>query len=187
MQSSFYANRPFIENEFENAEFDASTGIDPAVLYESLKEMSDAPTDDSRPIVHAKLFSYLLDNVQLQINEHTPFSVKLNFGIDYTNFATSCILQKAISKAKNQARKEILPIEYAKFSSFAAVGLDWMGVDFTHTIPNWSYLLEHAKRSRSSFWIPSLCAMMLSYDFLAEYTNILSALTSLSFQNAFKI
>ena len=99
MQSSFYANRPFIENEFENAEFDASTGIDPAVLYESLKEMSDAPTDDPRPIVHAKLFSYLLDHVQLQINERTPFSLKLNFGIDYTDFATNCILQKATSLA----------------------------------------------------------------------------------------
>ena len=143
MNRSFYANRPFIENEFEHAKFDTSTGIDPAVLYESLKEISDAPTDEPRPIVHAKLFSYLLDNVQLQINEHTPFSVKLNFGIDYTNFATSCILQKAISKAKSQVRKEKLPSEYAQFSTFASVGLDWMGVDFTHTIPNWPYLLEN--------------------------------------------
>lgn len=143
MQSSFYANRPFIENEFENAEFDASTGIDPAVLYESLKEMSDAPTDDPRPIVHAKLFSYLLDHVQLQINERTPFSLKLNFGIDYTDFATNCILQKATSQAKSQARKDKLPREYAQFSKFTSVGLDWMDVDFTHTVPNWPYLLEN--------------------------------------------
>ena len=143
MQSSFYANRPFIENEFENAEFDASTGIDPAVLYESLKEMSDAPTDDPRPIVHAKLFSYLLDHVQLEINERTPFSLKLNFGIDYTDFATNCILQKATSQAKSQARKDKLPREYAQFSKFTSVGLDWMNVDFTHTVPNWPYLLEN--------------------------------------------
>jgi hypothetical protein len=59
MDRSFYANRPFIENEFEYAKFDTSTGIDPAILYESLKEMSDAPTDEPRPIVHARLFSYL--------------------------------------------------------------------------------------------------------------------------------
>ena len=143
MDRSFYANLPWIQNEFENAEFDISTGIDPHVLLEALKEMSDAPTDDPRPTVYARMFSYLLDNVQLQINEHTPFSVKLNFGIDYTNFATDCILQKAISKAKSQVRKEKLPIEYAKFSAFAAVGLDWMAVDFTHTIPNWPYLLEN--------------------------------------------
>ena len=143
MDRSFYANLPFIENEFENAKFDTSTGIDPAVLYESLKEMSDAPTDAPRTIVHAKLFSHLLDNVQLQINEHTPFSVKLNFGIEYSDFATACILQKAISKAQSQVRKEKLPIEYTKFTEFAAVGLDWMAVDFTHTIPNWPYLLEN--------------------------------------------
>ena len=143
MDRSFYANRPFIENEFEYAKFDTSTGIDPAILYESLKEMSDAPTDEPRPIVYARLFSYLLDNTQLQINEHTPFSVKLNFGIDYTDFATNCVLQKSISQAKNQVRKEKLPSEYAQFSTFASVGLDWMMVDFTHTIPNWPYLLEN--------------------------------------------
>ena len=143
MDRSFYANRPFIENEFEYAKFDTSTGIDPAILYESLKEMSDAPTDEPRPIVYARLFSYLLDHTQLQINEHTPFSVKLNFGIDYTDFATNCVLQKSISQAKNQVRKEKLPSEYAQFSTFASVGLDWMMVDFTHTIPNWPYLLEN--------------------------------------------
>ena len=143
MDRSFYANLPWIQNEFENAEFDISTGIDPHVLLEALKEMSDAPTDDPRPTVYARMFSYLLDNVQLQINEHTPFSVKLNFGIDYTDFATNCILQKAISRAKSQVRKEKLPDEYAQFSKFASAGLDWMMVDFTHTVPNWPYLLEN--------------------------------------------
>ena len=143
MDRSFYANLAWIENEFQNAEYDVSTGIAPSILLEDLKKMSNVPTDDPRPIVHAKLFSYLLDNVQLQINEHTPFSVKLNFGIDYTDFATSCILQKAISSVNSQVRKEKLPIEYTKFSAFAAVGLDWMAVDFTHTIPNWPYLLEN--------------------------------------------
>ena len=143
MNRSFFENRPLIENEFEDAEFDPSTGIDPAILYENLKKMSDTPTDTPRPIVHAKLFSYLLDNVQLQINENTPFSVKLNFGIDYIDFATNCILQKAISNVKSQTPKEKLPNEYEQFSKFAAVGLKWMTVDFTHTVPNWPYLLEN--------------------------------------------
>lgn len=143
MNNSFYENRPFIENEFENAAFDTSTGIDPTILLKDLKEMSDAPTDDSRPIVHAKLFSYLLDHVQLQINEHTPFSVKLNFGIDYTDFATNSILHKACSQAGAKVWHELLPDEFAAFSKFASVGLDWMTVDFTHTIPNWPYLLEN--------------------------------------------
>lgn len=143
MDRSFYANLARIKNEFQNAEYDASTGIDPSILLQDLKEMSDAPTNDPRPIVHARLFSYLLDNVQLQINEHTPFSVKLNFGIDYTDFATNCILQKAISKSKSRVRKEKLPTEYDQFSNFAAVGLDWMMVDFVHTVPDWRYLLEN--------------------------------------------
>ncbi len=143
MNTSFYANRKLIENEFENAKFDERTGTAPAILYESLKEISKAPTNEPRTIVHAKLFSYLLDHVQLQINENTPFSVKLNFGIDYTDFATNCILQNAISHAHSEVIQEKLPVEYAQFSKFASVGLDWMAVDFHHTIPNWPYLLEN--------------------------------------------
>lgn len=143
MNRSFCENLAWIENEFENAAYDTSTGEDPDILLERLKEMSNAPTEDPRPIVHARLFSYLLDHVQLQINERTPFSVKLNFGIDYTGFSTPCILQKAISGRRGQVRRESLPAEYAEFSKFASVGLDWMEVDFTHTIPNWPYLLEN--------------------------------------------
>ena len=141
MDRSFCANLAWIKNEFQNAEYDVSTGTEPSILLEKLKEMSEAPTDEPRPLVHARLFAYLLDNVQLQINEHTPFSVKLNFGIDYTDFATGCILQKAISHTRSRVRKEKLPREYEQFSKFASVGLDWMSVDFTHTVPNWTYLL----------------------------------------------
>lgn len=143
MNRSFCTNRPLIENEFQNAKFDASTGIDPSVLFEELKKMSDSPSEEPRELVYAKAFEYLLDNVQMQINENTPFSVKLNFGIDYTDFATKCILQTAFNDAKEWVRAEKLPEEYAQFSKFASAGLDWMKVDFTHTIPNWNYLLEN--------------------------------------------
>ena len=143
MYSSFCANRALIENEFENAEFDPSTGIDPNTILETLREINDKPSEEPRQIVCAKAFAYLLDNVQLQINERTPFSVKLNFGIDYTGFATNCIFQTAFSRAKDQVLKEKLPNEYEQFSKFASVGLDWMMVDFIHTIPNWPYLLEN--------------------------------------------
>ena len=97
MDRSFTEERPFIENEFEEAVFDGTTGIAPAELLLELKRRSAAVSNEPRPIVCAKAFAFLLDNVQLQINPHTPFAVKLNFGIDYSEFATAGIFQKAFS------------------------------------------------------------------------------------------
>ncbi len=143
MKQSFLENRPLIEHEFEEAVFDRSTGIDPDKLFLTLCEMSDQKTDEPRPTVCAKMFAYLLDHAQLQINEHTPFSVKLNFGIDYTENATTSIFQKATSPHRKRVRGEKLPTEFARYREYSAAGLDWMMVDFCHTVPNWPYLLEH--------------------------------------------
>ena len=79
---NFLNDRQYIENEFENARFDASTGLEPEILAEKLCEIQATKTDEPRQIVCAKAYSYLLDNVQLEINEHTPFSVKINIGVD---------------------------------------------------------------------------------------------------------
>ena len=136
-------NRVYIENEFENAVFDRSTGTDSDILLETLREMGKNE-DVPRPTLCARAYAYLLDNVQLEINEHTPFSVKCNFGIDYSAFATESIFSRALFHAQlNKVRKEKLPEEYEKFLQYQKVGLDWMMVDFTHTVPNWPYLLKH--------------------------------------------
>ena len=139
----FIENRPFVENEFQNAHFDESTGIGANELYEALQKIQDTPTDEPRPLVCAEAYAYLLDNLQLEINEHTPFAVKFNLGIDYSYFATNSIFQKAFSSQKRKIREKELPTEYERFKTFAAAGLDWMSVDFTHTVPNWPYLLQN--------------------------------------------
>ncbi len=143
MKGTFEKNRLLIENEFEKAVFDTATGISSDELYIKLKEMSDTPTDLPYPVVRARAIAYLLDNVRMQINENTPFSVKYDFGINYTGFATSSVFLKAFYENEGRVISEKLPEEKRRFDDFASVGLDWMCVDFTHTIPNWPYLLEN--------------------------------------------
>ncbi|MBE6594643.1 MAG: hypothetical protein E7644_02465 [Ruminococcaceae bacterium] len=155
----FSENRPFIEHEFETAAFDAATGLSADELYRTLKQMSDVPSEEPRPIVCAKAFAYLLDNAQMEINEHTPFAVKLNFGVDYTDFATATVFARAFEEQARRVCVEKLPEEYAKYRLFEAASFDWIQVDFTHTVPNWPYLLEHgfsgilanARASREKF------------------------------------
>lgn len=140
---AFQDNRPYIANEFEEAVFDPATGLDVAALRCRLLEFRKE--EDSVPfqLLYAKAYAWLLDHVQLQLNPHTPFAVKLNVGIDYSAFAGPSIFQKTVAAARGaDLREKYLPEENKQYKAFASVGLEWMWVDFCHTVPNWPYLLE---------------------------------------------
>ena len=47
-------------------------------MFNKLQEIQNQPTDLPRQIVCANTYAWILDNVQLEINENTPFSVKFN-------------------------------------------------------------------------------------------------------------
>ena len=80
---SFIENRKFIENEFEEANFDTATGLSADELLSALNKMQDESFGKPRERFCAEAYAFLLDNVQLEINDRTPFSVKINIGVDY--------------------------------------------------------------------------------------------------------
>ena len=138
---NFDKNRKYIENEFEKACFDPSTGKSHTEIFEMLQEIQANKTDEPRQIVVANAYAYLLENVQLEINLHTPFSVKLNIGVDYSGFASGDIFDKAIfSPQRKKILSEKFPEEYEKMRndkvSFGTY------TDFWHTVPNWDYLIK---------------------------------------------
>ena len=141
---SFLDNRPLIDNEFEQAEFDESTGLSAEELFDRLSQMQNESTDLPRQLFCANTYAWLLDNVQLEINEHTPFSVKFNIGVDYSSFATADVFARAIfEKQREKIVKEKNPVEFHHVMD-EAVGLySVVWTDFWHTVPNWSYLLEN--------------------------------------------
>ena len=140
---SFERNRAYIENEFENAVFDRNTGLDEVELYEKLAQIQDTPTEEPRQIVCAKAYAYLLDHVQLEINEHTPFSVKINIGVDYSSFAGLDIFDKAIfRKQREKFLEERFPEDYRRMKEGEAVGIGDIYTDFWHTVPNWERLIR---------------------------------------------
>lgn len=140
----FSQNRKYIENEFEQAKFDASTGLDAKVLFEKLVEIQETKTTQPRQIVCANAYAYLLDHVQLAINEHTPFSVKINTGVDYSYFASMDIFDKALfRKQRPKVLQELFPQDFARSTDNFTVGIGYAFTDFWHTVPNWDYLVEH--------------------------------------------
>lgn len=151
----FEKNREFIENEFEMAVFDEETGLSVEQLTEYLKGVQEGRDETPRPIVCANAYAYLLDHVQLQINEHTPFSVKFNIGVDYSWFASSDIFAKNVFEVqRDRVLTEELPDEYEKMQQDRVSTGTW--TDYWHTVPNWDNLLnlgfagvlESAERSR---------------------------------------
>lgn len=141
---SFHENRPLIENEFENAKFDKSTGLDANELFERLSEMQAADTDSPRPIFRAKAYAWFLQNVQLEINENTPFSVKFNIGVDYSSFASADVFDDAIfQRQREKIVEEKNPVEFNHVMNETSGLYSHVWTDFWHTVPNWSYLLEN--------------------------------------------
>lgn len=139
----FAEDRPYIENEFENARFDTSTGLDTKILSEKLCEIQSTNTDEPRQIVCAKAYSYLLDNVQLEINEHTPFSVKINIGVDYSYFASADIFAQALFYPQREEKlKELFPEDYHRMMEGESVGSGNIFTDFWHTVPAWENLIR---------------------------------------------
>lgn len=139
----FNDNRKYIENEFENAKFDEKTGICADDLCETLKEMQKKETTEPRQIVCAKAYAYLLDNVQLEINTHTPFSVKINTGVNYTNYAVMDIFHWAFFvPQRDKVLKDKFPGQYNKIKEEVYLGLDEVYTDFWHTVPNWDNIIQ---------------------------------------------
>ncbi|MBQ8309503.1 MAG: hypothetical protein IJX80_00640 [Clostridia bacterium] len=142
--NTFECNRKYIENEFEEAVWDQSTGLTPEQLSLGLQAFQNGDSEEPRPMICAKAYAYLLDNVQLQINEHTPFSVKMNIGVDYTGFASTDIYDKELfQKQRHKILKRELPRDYNRMLEGDSVGLTTVWVDFWHTVPNWNFLLEN--------------------------------------------
>jgi formate C-acetyltransferase len=141
---TFFTDRPYIENEFEQAVYDTSTGLDSDILFEKLIEMQKETSDLHPQIAQANAYAYLLDHVQLAINEHTPFSVKINLGVNYSYFASWDVFDKAVyRKHLPEMLRKLLPKECAKAADNGAVGLGYPYTDFWHTVPDWNYLIKH--------------------------------------------
>lgn len=140
---SFFKNRKFIENEFENASFDKNTGKSAEELLDELMQMQDNSDGLDREHFCAEAYAYLLRNMQLEINEYTPFSVKFNIGVNYSGFASIDIYDKALfRRQRTKVLSEKLPNEYERMCELDRTGVCDIYTDFWHTVPNWDNLIN---------------------------------------------
>ena len=144
MFGDFNKNRAFLEHEFENAEWDKSTGMDPKDIERELGKMYDT-SNDAIPVLRAKMYAFILDHAQIAMNPKTPFSAKINIGVNYKDTATQDFIQTDIYKQQlDKVRKRILTDEeYFKQSHIQDCGYGFACTDFWHTIPDWNNILRY--------------------------------------------
>jgi len=101
---NFAKNREYIEDKFYKAEFDCSTGVSAETIRKELHKMIDEK-DENEPeqLFRARLYAYVLDNAQLSMNTKTPFPIMINFGIDYSYFASQPIYSDVTYRRRDSA------------------------------------------------------------------------------------
>ena len=89
MIPSFKENRQYIENEFQQAEYDRNTGMDADDLRAAVRKFLDENTGKMPvSLLKARAVELILENAQIQINPHTVFADKLNTGEDFSYTAS---------------------------------------------------------------------------------------------------
>ena len=125
----FYEHRHALDREFSSPHFDLTTGMPPAELEAALKELFNARYGTiPNAILRARLFSFLYDNVQIEVNPLNPFAAKINHQrmlMQFTIFFKDRVLE--------EHSPETLTLE--------RTAIQWgcvPHIDYHHTLPNWN-------------------------------------------------
>ena len=162
----FSDNKPYIENEFEMAEYDKSTGLSPEEIKSHILEMYESQKEtEPSEILNARAYAFVLDNMQLEINERTPFSIKFNLGIDYRYFASDSLYSALVQKRMQDVLTSNMPTENERRMLSSKIGLADCSNDFPHTVPDWNNVIKYGfqglldraikKRDRLSSDVPA--------------------------------
>lgn len=143
MLASFKENRPFIENEYELAEWIEDSGMPPKALRKALRAFIDENLDLPMPVLRARAFEFLIENAQISINPRQIFADKINIGIDYTRSATVDLFrQETYVRFHDSVLTETMPEELKKRNQAFALGVCMADSDFWHTLPDWENVIR---------------------------------------------
>ena len=148
----FYEVRPYLENEFEEAQWIPESGIPAGELSEKfdkyLQENDHLPT----PLLRAGALEFLLDNCQIAINPHSIYCHKLNLGVNYNHSNTDGdFLKKQLHEAgpdimENQMfyprnrrfQEELAPVQAERNRTAIQIGAGRAFCDYRHACPDWN-------------------------------------------------
>ena len=142
MKRNFDADRPFLENEFQQAAWDDTTGLRPDALKQGMWEIVKANPELPMILLRGKVFSFLAENARLALNPHSIFSGKMDLGVQFGEFATQGVYSDLYSKANAEVLKRADPELCAQKELAERMGVGFGVADFWHTMPDWAEILR---------------------------------------------
>ena len=97
MITDFYSDRKWIENEYENGNWDPDSGKAPEELEKMIRAFIAENPKMPLQILIAHVYRIMLENAQIDINVHTMFPDKLRHGGKYTKDATPAVSEMIFS------------------------------------------------------------------------------------------
>lgn len=137
----FYKDRDYIKNEYQNAHWDKSTGIEPEEIERKMKEFIADKNTPPKAIQRAKLLEMLIQNAQLELNPHTPFPDKINNGVRYGKVASFGVFGKICFNEYYQDFDKLAPEVRGERKLLERTGSGIPDVDFWHVVPDWEAVL----------------------------------------------
>lgn len=175
----FYENRPFIENEYEQAQWEGECSVE-TIDHMMRQHVEDHP-DRPWPIVIAECLRILLENAPLDMNEHTMFPDKIGHGARYTTVASGGIFEKITVERYLHVFETKCPAVWHHRAVASDLGIAIPDTDVWHVSPDWkavlsygiSGLLERARNARitdeeSGIFYESV---IIAYEGILAYMN----------------
>ena len=140
---NFTQNRRFIENEFQEAKWDLSSGLSVEELSEVIEQYMKKHTELSMPVLRANIFKIILENAQIEINPNTIFADKINTGVVYRGSASIDLFDRVVFQpTRDKVLRENYKDDYEFMLQGKDIGVGFSWTDFWHTVPDWNNIIS---------------------------------------------
>ena len=144
MLSKYEENKQYLRNEFVACHWDRATGMDVAELEEKANQLWNARGDEAVSVAKAKIQRFIVKNAQLEVNPHSLFAGKLNYGIQYdkNGRSGSSIFERLFKRIREETLRARMPEVWADVKFMDEIGVGSSETDFWHTMPDWERILK---------------------------------------------
>ncbi len=143
MYTSFYNDRPFIDNEYQCGEWIEDSGLEPAAVASMLRAYVAENQQMKSPLLVANLYRILLSNARVAINERTMFPDRLNHGVGtYERGASWSVLEPILNERYTATFFRECHAIWAQRSMLKNCGLSVPDTDVWHMVYDWQDVID---------------------------------------------
>ena len=165
---NFWNNRDFLKNQYEEAQWDNSTGILPEETDKLLRDFIKNNPNMHKALLRSTLLNMVVENGRLELNKYDLFPDKLDHGVDYTKNATFGVFGQICAEDYYIEFDKIAIEERTQRRRLGLAGASIPDVDFWHTAFDFERILRLGVNGLTNELISAEKAMQNSNTYTEE-------------------